>query len=61
MWLTLSLQVVTNAIKVNPVISCGFGHNMDYDEDIRDLRGGDCDARDSDNCVYVLSPTTDIY
>ena len=53
MLLTLSLQVVINAIRANPVISCGFGHNVDYDEDIRDLREGDCDARDSDKCVCV--------
>ena len=38
--------VVTNDIKVNPVISCGLGY-MDPNEDVRDLSGRDSNTSKS--------------
>ena len=46
--------VVTNGIRANPVISCGFGY-MGPNEDVRDVSGGDCDAPNSDKCVCAES------
>jgi hypothetical protein len=34
---------------------------MDPNENFRDISGGDCDVPNSDNCVCLLSPTSDIY
>jgi hypothetical protein len=47
--------VVTNNLSiVNLVISCGIKH-IGFNEDVRDLSGGDCDAPNSDKCVRVKS------
>jgi hypothetical protein len=34
---------------------------MGSNEDVRDLNVGDCDVPNSDNCLYLLSPTSGIY
>ena len=44
--------VVINGIRANLVIPCGLGH-MGPNEDVRDLSGGDCDAPNSDKCVFT--------
>ena len=43
-----------SGIRANPVIPCGPGY-MGPNEDVRDLSRGDCDAPNSDKCVFAES------